>query len=124
MIAGGILYLIGVGFYSVIPQVFFPPQAELPAGVTCANGVHALRSELLASAGARVEMGGDADPASLRRWLRDWDARYHALEARCSARELERWSLLGRLRRRLQGTLERYGREEGELVRAIESTST
>ncbi len=124
VIAGGILYLIGVGFYSVIPQIFFPPHAELPAGVTCAGGVDDLRDELMSFAGERVETGGDADPAALRRWLRDWDGRYHALEARCDAHERPRWSLLGRLRRRLQGTLERYGREEGELARAIESTST
>ncbi|MBX3272146.1 MAG: hypothetical protein KF729_17910 [Sandaracinaceae bacterium] len=124
MVAGGILYLIGVGFYSVIPRVFSPPASELPASVTCARGVETLRVELLDRAAERVRTGGEADPSALRRWLRDWDGRYHALAPRCGAGEQARWALLGRLRYRLQGTLERYDREDGELARAIQHTST
>ncbi len=123
VVAGGILYLIGVGFYSVIPQIFDPPTAELPEELTCADGVDDLRDELLTRAGARVSAGGEADPTSLRAWLRGWDGRYHALEARCGAAEHERWSLLGRLRRRLQGTLERFDRDDGEIARAIGSST-
>ncbi|MCB9596184.1 MAG: hypothetical protein H6719_25910 [Sandaracinaceae bacterium] len=122
--AGGILYLIGVGFYSVIPQLFSPETADLPADLTCSEGVDELRDELMTHASTRITTGGEADPADLRSWLRGWDGRYHALEPRCSAGDLDRWTLLGRLRYRIQGTLERFDREDGELVRALHTRST
>ncbi|MEZ4336952.1 MAG: hypothetical protein R3B82_10020 [Sandaracinaceae bacterium] len=125
MIAGGILYLIGVGFYSVVPQVFYPEAVDLPEDLSCSAGIDDLRDELMTHAGERVTAGGEADPTALRTWLRTWDGRYHSLEARCDAGDHDRWSLLGRLRQRLQGTLERFDREDGEIARSIgSSTST
>ena len=81
-------------------------------------------AELLQTAGHRVERAGAPSLPDLHDWLRDWDRRHVALEGRCSSElERERWSLLGRLRHRLQGTLERFEREEGVLARAMNRAS-
>ena len=120
----GIAYLIIMGLVSVVPQVFYPETAEIPDELTCPEGVDELRTELLDHAGERVAAGGDANPTELRTWLREWDARFHALETRCEGSELDRWTLVGRLRHRIQGMLERYDGAEGELARATQRASS
>lgn len=119
IVMSGIAYLIGVGLYSVIPQVFFPESTPPPDDLSCANGLNGLRDELLSEAGARVEETPN-DPADLHGWLREWDRRHTGLESRCTGDEHDGWILLGQLRQRLEGTLERYDREEGELARAFD----
>lgn len=124
VVLGGIAYLIGVGIYSVIPQVFSPPTATLPDDLTCTDGLTDIRAELLSHAATRIEQGGSDSPDDLRAWLRGWDRHHAALETRCQGDELGRWEMLGLLRRRLQGTLERYDREVGELARATNRASS
>ena len=124
VVVSGIAYLIGVGFFSVIPQIFYPPTASLPDDLTCANVLGDLRGELLSRAGDHIERGGSESPGELRAWLDDWDRRHAGLDDRCDGSERERWERLDRLRRRLQGTLERFDREEGELARATNRASS
>lgn len=118
----GAVYLAIVGFYSIIPQVFFPKSSyEQPAGATCEDGVTALRGELLARAGQRVSGGGVAeDETSLRRWLDDWDDRYAAVGDGCEGSAGEAWAALGRLRHRTEITLRRFDEEQAPLVREID----
>lgn len=123
-VVGALLaYLIGVGMFSVVPQVFWPEHEALDESVTCTDGLLDLRSRLLARAGDRVAAGGGRDGAALRRWLRDWDDRHLALESRCTGAEQQRaWRLLGQLRQRVQATLERFDADEGELARDLDRT--
>lgn len=124
IVVSGIAYLIGVGLISVIPQIFYPPAASLPDDLTCADVLADLREELLSRAGAHIERGGSESSGELRAWLDDWDRRHSGIDARCEGSERERWERLDRLRRRLQGTLERFDREEGELARETNRASS
>jgi hypothetical protein len=114
------LYIVAVGVFSIVPQVFWPHTRALAESVTCVDGLTDLRGELLANAGQRVEQGG-ARPEALRTWLIDWDARHAALEARCGGQGHDAWVLLGRLRQRLESTLVRFDEEEGSLARDVDS---
>lgn len=123
LVASLLLYLIGVGLVSVIPQVFWPEAAEIDASVRCADGLRDLRAELLAFAGEHVAAGGSERPGRVRDYLARWDLRHRGLEARCTgAGEDEAWVALGRMRERLQGTLERFDENEGALARSVDST--
>ncbi len=119
--ASAIVYLIAVGLFSVIPQIFWPEHSELPEDVTCRAGLDELRGELLGYSAARVR--DPADQTAPAPFFVGWDDRHVALMARCApGEERDAWELLGRMRQRVQGTLERYDREEAELARAMDST--
>ena len=119
-----VAYLIGVGLVSVIPQIFWPEQVELPQDLSCREGLSQLREELLSYSSGRVR-SPDGVAAGFGPFFDNWDNRHVALESRCaSGNEQDAWELLGRLRQRVQGTLERYDREEAELARALDSTLT
>lgn len=111
------IYVIGAGFFSVIPQIFWPAQAygvePLPAP-SCASELAALRTELLAGAASRVREPG-VEP--VRPFLEPWDERYRALEASCGA--LPSYVLLARLRYRVEEHLLRY---EADLAPLDEDT--
>src|SRR5690606_10227867 len=115
-------YLVIVGVISVVPQVFWPTRAEIDPSVGCAEGVRELQDELLTFAGDHVAKGGSAEGGTVRDFLASWDLRYRGLEDRCAGDERRAWKLLGRMRERLQGTLERFDEEEGALARTIHST--
>ncbi|HJL15713.1 MAG TPA: hypothetical protein RMH99_08660 [Sandaracinaceae bacterium LLY-WYZ-13_1] len=114
-------YLIVVGFTSVVPQVFWPEGAAMPASVSCTEGLRDLRGELLGRAGDRVASGG-GDHEALRAWLAGWDRRHLGLEDRCEGEAHGAWEQLGRLRQRLQATLERFDADEGQLARDLNHT--
>lgn len=125
-IAGGavivfLVYLIGVGVISVVPQVFWPEMAELDPAIGCEDGVRDLRTELLTFAGERVASAG-GDPAALEAYFDRWDLRHRALEPRCQGDGHHAWTLLGRMRGRLESRLERFDAEEGALAREVDST--
>lgn len=115
-----ILYLVGVGLASVIPQVFWPDRVALDPSLTCAEGLREMRAELLARSSDRVaSLGAQED---LTPFFARWDERHVALEPRCSGSELDAWELLGRLRQRVDDTLERVDDEEGDLARRMDNT--
>ena len=114
-------YLCLSGLVSVVPMLFWPERPALDPSVTCDAGLAELRTELFEHAGEHVRAGhsvaGDADD-TLTPFLNDWDRRHLALEERCSGDD--RWSLLARVRQRLEGTLERFDDNEAELDLDIE----
>lgn len=120
IVISGIVYLIGVGIVSVVPQVFWPEKGHVPAGVTCAAGLRELRAEMLARAGEHVASGGSDDARWMRPWLTRWDLRHRALEDRCTGDDREAWVLVARMRERMEGSLERFDEEEGELARQVD----
>lgn len=122
VVVAGLVYIIGVGFISVIPQVFWPEAADTDPAISCAEGLRGLRGELLARAGDHVREGGAEQPRSLRPFLNDWDLRHRGLERRCQGAGHDAWVRLGQMRGRLQATLERFDGEEGALARQLEST--
>jgi hypothetical protein len=118
----GLVYIVGVGFVSVIPQVFWPATAEVDPSVSCAEGLRTLQGELLARAADHVGRGGAEEPRSLRPYLEQWDRRHAALEPRCEGDAADAWVRLAQMRGRLQATLERFDAEEGALARDVQST--
>ncbi len=120
LVVCGLLYLIGVGLLSVIPQVFWPEAAEVDPSISCADGLRDLRAELLAFAGEHVARGGSDDRETVRNFLGPWDLRHRGLEERCEGDERDAWVRLGQMRERLQGTLYRFDAEEGALARAVD----
>ncbi len=118
----GLVYIVGVGFISVIPQVFWPEAAPLEPGVSCTDGLRALKGELLDRAAARVGRTDTEEPSDLRPYLEAWDRRHAALEPRCGGEGERAWVQLAQMRGRLQATLERFDAEEGALARDVEST--
>ncbi len=106
------IYIAAVGFYSVVPQVFFPEAdpALAPEG-PCPTAFATLRDELVEAAERHV----GRRPQELGPLLERWDARYAALRQRCDdpgERELQ-------LRHRLETTLRHYDRNEGSLLDAL-----
>lgn len=118
----GLVYIVGVGFASVIPQVFWPRAAEVDPAITCAEGLRGLRGELLTRAGEHVAQGGAEDRHALAPYLREWDLRHRGLEARCDGPGRDAWVRLAQMRERLSATLERFDSEEGALARQVDST--
>jgi hypothetical protein len=112
-----VAYFIIVGIVSVIPQVFWPERAAIDPSVTCEAGVRDLRAELLARASDHIASGGSEDRTWMETWLEDFDRRHLGLEGRCSGEGHEAWSLVGRMRERVQSTLVRFDDEEGALAR-------
>lgn len=118
-----VVYVIGAGFVSAVPQIFWPgvalgiPQIE-PRH--CTAEIEALRTDLLSTAGRHVREPG-AEP--LRPFLDPWDERYRALEASCGA--LPSYGLLARLRYRVEEHLLRFEADVASLDedtrRAIEA---
>ncbi len=115
----GLVYLVGVGLASVIPQVFWPATAELPPSMTCGEGLRELHDDLLTYAGEQIARGGDDDPQRMRPFFHRWDLTHRALEARCHGEEADAWVELGQTRERLEATLQRFDEEEGALARDV-----
>jgi hypothetical protein len=117
-----LVYLVIVGFASVIPQVFWPPSDE-SFDLECADGLDLLRREIDE---LRLEYLAtqETDPAPLRDALESWDLRFNALAKRCDEEQVH---LLNRYRHRVELNLQRYIREDAPLARrvskALNSTS-
>ncbi len=123
--AVGMLYMVVVGFVTVIPQVFFEEpegvdaQAEFAAG-DCGDTAERLTGMLLERGGEHV---AEARPAgTLGPFFRRWDARYFAYLRHCG--ESETSAELARLRYRLELTLRRFDREEGAIVRKLDELAS
>lgn len=107
------VYVVGVGFWSVVPQIFWPAEAYGVAGAvdpSCPDELEALRSDLLDRAATQTRAPGE-EP--VRPFLDPWDERYRALEASCGA--VPSYALLARLRYRVEEHLLRYEAEVAPL---------
>lgn len=119
--AMAMLFMVVVGFMTVVPQVFHeePEGTDAQAAFAdrdCGETAEALTAMLLERGGEHV---AEVRPAgTLGPFFRRWDARYFAYRRHCgeSATSAE----LARLRYRLELTLRRFDREEGAIVRKLD----
>ena len=106
-----LVYLVVVGFASVIPQVFWP-ESDDSFDMDCADGLELLRHEVDT---LRLEYvsNNETDPTAMRETLRSWDLRLNALAKRCDKDQVH---LLNRYRYRVELNLQRYMREDAPLA--------
>ena len=111
-----LVYIMVVGFSSVIPQVFWPrahTNATAPEG-SCEDNLAELRDDLRHEAGRYV--AGETD--ALAGYLRRWDDRYLLIQQRCDG--VDAYTRLGILRHRVDTTLRQFGRVEGRLFAELD----
>ena len=103
------------GFQSVIPQVFWPVRADDHRApiADCGAEVSSLERVLLDRAADHIRSGGGPPSATQPAWLGEWDDRFHQLELSCPDQNI---TSLERLRFRIERTLWRFDRNEGERV--------
>ena len=107
-------YLAGVGFASVIPQVFWP-EADESFDLECADGLQLLRHEVDELKMTYVSTN-ETDPTALRDALSSWDLRLNALAERCDEDQVH---ALQKYRYRVELSLERYMREDAPLANRV-----
>lgn len=112
------LYIMTVGFYSVIPQAFWPePSQDVEVPADCDEGLEDLTHELREHAAAHLS-GQVAGREELPQFLRAWDDRHIALTSVCDGDP--RHAEVASVRHRLQDTLRRIDREEGRALARLE----
>ena len=109
-----LVYLVIVGFASVIPQVFWP-QSDDSFDLECADGLQLLRHEVDELELAYVATN-ETDPTGLRNALESWDLRLNALAKRCDEGQVH---LLNQYRHRVELGLEGYMREDAPLANRV-----
>ncbi|MEM7448158.1 MAG: hypothetical protein AAF355_07950 [Myxococcota bacterium] len=112
------IYLVFIGFYSILPQVFYPAsgppkdcETEMP------NLVRELRDFELS------QMDSPDPPLKQTQWYRSWDRRHRAIRASCSRDPQLRnaHEKSERLRHLTQTSLLRYRSRQAPLIRDIEA---
>ncbi len=118
-----VAYATAAGFISVVPQVFWPAEAYRVPAETPPNGCGAAFRELHGDLLRLTETRHDPTSNPLAPFLRPWDERYRALESSCG--HLHSYTLLSRLRYRLEEDLLRFDTELAPLsaatLRAIDA---
>lgn len=112
-----LVYLVVVGFASVIPQVFWPASDD-SFDLECADGLELLRHEVDELRLAYLSTN-ETDPTALRETLEPWDLRLNALAKRCDEDQVH---LLNRYRHRVELNLQRYMREDAPLADRVSET--
>ena len=100
-----LVYLVIVGFASVIPQVFWPASDD---SFDLRHEVDELRLAYLAT--------NAIDETELQKALESWDLRLNALAKRC---EKDQVHLLNQYRHRVELGLQRYMREDAPLANRV-----
>jgi len=111
---GGLLYIVAVGFATVVPQVFWPQSASAAPTEDCQTALQTLHSSLLTQ-GERAFGGDEAVSAD---FFHQWDGTFIALGDRCG--DADGYRELERLRHRLESTLRRFEREDRKLIERAE----
>ena len=109
-----LIYLVVVGFASVIPQVFWPKSDE-SFELECSDGLQLLRHEVDELRLAYLSTNA-TDETELRKALESWDLRLNALAKRCDEDKVH---LLNRYRHRVELGLQRYIREDAPLANRV-----
>jgi hypothetical protein len=109
-----LVYLVVVGFASVIPQVFWPASDD-SFDLECADGLQLLRHEVDEVRLAYVATN-ETDPTALRSALESWDLRLNALAKRCDEDQVD---VLNQYRHRVELGLQRYMREDAPLANRV-----
>jgi hypothetical protein len=109
-----------VGLASLVPQIFGPPFRKAPSGVSCAQDLQDLTSELLDRTGDWLKAHPDRSPRdTLADYFSDFDRRLMQAKPSCSESERAAFIELFRLRHGVAGMLERFTREELPHVRKL-----
>lgn len=109
-----LIYLVIIGFASVIPQVFWPASDE-SFDLECADGLQLLRHEVDELRLAYLATN-ETDPTQLLRTLESWDLRLNALAKRCDEDQVH---VLNQYRHRVELGLQRYMREDAPLANRV-----
>jgi len=109
-----LVYLVIVGFASVIPQVFWPASDD-SFDLECADGLQLLRHEVDELRLAYLATNA-TDETELQKALVSWDLRLNALAKRC---EKDQVHLLNQYRHRVELGLQRYMREDAPLANRV-----
>ena len=109
-----LIYLVVVGFASVIPQVFWPESDE-SFDLECADGLQLLRHEVDELRLAYLSTNA-TDATGLRKALASWDLRLNTLAKRCDQDQVH---LLNQYRHRVELGLQRYMREDAPLANSV-----
>jgi len=115
-------WIVVVGLSSIIPQIFWPAQAEAVARAGCRQELRELEHELLANAANDVKNAGQsADPPAFVGWLQDFDERLKNTSAHCAPDEQSAFDELVRVRHALGSFMERFEREEAPRFRELDA---
>jgi hypothetical protein len=109
-----LIYLVIVGFASVIPQVFWPASDD-SFDLECSDGLQLLRHEVDELRIAYLTTN-ETDEQPLERALSAWDLRLNALAKRCDEEQVH---LLNQYRHRVELGLQRYIREDAPLANRV-----
>ena len=109
-----LVYLVIVGFASVIPQVFWPASDD-SFDLECADGLQLLRHEVDELRLAYLATNA-TDETELQKAHESWDLRLNALAKRC---EKDQVHLLNQYRHRVELGLQRYMREDAPLANRV-----
>jgi hypothetical protein len=111
----GLVYLVVVGFASVIPQVFWPKD-DGDTTTPCDQALRSAHQQIEEIRNAYLS-GRKSDLKELQEGLKPWDERMASLRKRC---DIETIQLLERYRHRVELNLRRYLREERGLANEVE----
>ena len=109
-----LVYLVVVGFASVIPQVFWP-ESDDSFDLECTDGLQLLRHEVDELRLAYLASNA-TDETELQVSLQSWDRRLNALAKRCDEDQVH---LLNRYRYRVELGLQTYMREDAPLANRV-----
>ena len=110
-----LVYLVVVGFASVIPQVFWPKN-DGDTTTPCDQGLRSAHEQIEQIRFAYLS-GQKTNPQELKEGLLPWDEKMASLRKRC---DIETVQLLERHRHRVELNLRRYLREDRGLVDEVE----
>ena len=115
-----LVYVIGAGAISIIPQIFFPSPTLSPqkaaAEIHCAQEIRSLKSELLEKTNDFVN---DDRIDRQRQWFVRWDKRFHMLGKGCGKLEPTRIELK-KLRDDMESMMQRFYRKKTPLINKID----
>lgn len=112
----GLLYMLVVGFATVLPRVFFPKSTTPDPGGSCQDELSTLQNSLLAEGERSI---GRAEATDIQTYFDNWDATFIALYDRCS--DAPAYAEVERLRYRYEATLRRFAREDRVLIDRAEA---
>ncbi len=113
------MYLVVVGFASVIPQVFWPKN-DGDTTTPCDEGLRSAHQKIEELRAAYLS-GRKSDLKELQEGLKPWDEKMASLRKRC---DIETVQLLERYRHRVELHLRRYLHEERGLANEVEQAVT
>ena len=109
-----LVYLVIVGFASVIPQVFWP-KTDASFELECVDGLRLLQHEVDELRLAYLATNA-TDETALEKSLESWDLRLNELATRCNEDQVH---LLNQYRHRVELRLQRYMREDAPLANRV-----